>query len=103
MNLSMIAYLVGCVMEIEAGLMMLPVLVGLYYGERTALSFVIVAAVEAVLGIVLGLHRRGLDHSNCNRGGMATPARKFGSMDPSLGLRAPQPGKIVAPSWRQQH
>ena len=31
MNLSMIAYIVGAVMEIEAGLMLLPALVGLIY------------------------------------------------------------------------
>lgn len=41
MNLSMIAYIVGAVMEIEAGLMLLPALVGLIYGEKSALSFVI--------------------------------------------------------------
>ena len=38
MNLSMIAYIVGAVMEIEAGLMLLPALVGLGYGEQSALA-----------------------------------------------------------------
>jgi trk system potassium uptake protein len=52
MNLSMIAYIVGAVMEIEAGLMLLPALVGLIYGEKSALSFVICAAAAAVVGAI---------------------------------------------------
>ena len=52
MNLSMIAYIVGAVMEIEAGLMLLPALVGLIYGEKSALSFVICAAAAAIIGAI---------------------------------------------------
>ncbi len=52
MNLSMIAYIVGAIMEIEAGLMLLPALVGLIYGEKSALSFVICAAAAAVIGAI---------------------------------------------------
>ena len=52
MNLSMIAYIVGAIMEIEAGLMLLPALVGLIYGEKSALAFVICAAAAAVLGAI---------------------------------------------------
>lgn len=52
MNLSMIAYIVGAIMEIEAGLMLLPALVGLIYGEKSALAFVICAAATAVLGAI---------------------------------------------------
>ena len=52
MNLAMIAYIVGMVMEIEAGLMLLPALVGLIYGEKSALSFVICAVAAAVIGAI---------------------------------------------------
>ena len=52
MNLSMIAYIVGAVMEIEAGLMLLPALVGLIYGEKSALSFVICAVAAAIVGAI---------------------------------------------------
>ena len=48
----MIAYIVGAVMEIEAGLMLLPALVGLIYGEKSALSFVICAAAAAIIGAI---------------------------------------------------
>lgn len=51
MNLSMIAYIVGCVMEIEAALMLLPAFVGLCYGEQTGWSFVVCAAVTVLLGL----------------------------------------------------
>ena len=57
MNLSMIAYIVSCVMEIEAGLMLLPALVGLIYGETSALSFLVVAAVVAALGLFFVLRK----------------------------------------------
>ena len=52
MNLSMIAYIVGAVMEIEAGLMLLPALVGLIYGEKSALSFVICTFAAAIVGAI---------------------------------------------------
>ena len=48
----MIAYIVGAVMEIEAGLMLLPALVGLIYGEKSALSFVICAFAAAIIGAI---------------------------------------------------
>ena len=52
MNLAMIAYIVGMVMEVEAGLMLLPALVGLIYGEKSALSFVVCAVAAAVIGAI---------------------------------------------------
>ena len=51
MNLSMIAYLVACVLEIEAGLLVLPALVGFYYGEPNAGVFLMTAAVTALLAL----------------------------------------------------
>ena len=52
MNLRMVAYIVGCVLEIEAALLMLPALVGFGYGENSALSFVICAVICALLGLL---------------------------------------------------
>lgn len=50
MNLGMIVYIVACVLEIEAVLMLLPALVGLCYMEKSAWSFVLCALVTALLG-----------------------------------------------------
>ncbi len=53
MNYPMIAFIVGCVLEIEAGLLLLPALVGLCYWEKNAWAFVLVAAVSALVGLLL--------------------------------------------------
>lgn len=53
MNYPMIAFIVGCVMEIEAGLLLLPALVGLCYWEKNAWAFVLAAAVTALAGLLL--------------------------------------------------
>lgn len=50
MNLHMIAYVVGCVLEIEGALMLMPALVGFLYGERSAMAFVVCALGAALLG-----------------------------------------------------
>ncbi|MBR1759405.1 MAG: TrkH family potassium uptake protein [Lachnospiraceae bacterium] len=57
MNLSMIIYILGCLMEVEAGLMLLPAIVGWGYGEKSALAFLIVAAVEALIGFLIILKK----------------------------------------------
>ncbi len=57
MNLWMIAYIAGCVLEIEAGLMLLPALVGLIYGESTFWAFLLCAGVMALVGLVPLLRR----------------------------------------------
>jgi trk system potassium uptake protein TrkH len=53
----MIVYIVACVMEIEAALMLLPAMVGLCYGEQSGLYFILVAAVTAVVGLLILLKR----------------------------------------------
>lgn len=53
MNLTMIAYIVGCVLEIEAVLMLLPALVGLGYGEASAVAFVACAVGAALVGLIV--------------------------------------------------
>lgn len=50
MNLPMIAYVVSSILEIEAVLMLLPALVGLIYGEKTAWAFVLCGVGAAILG-----------------------------------------------------
>ena len=50
MNLAMIAHVVGCILEIEAALMLFPALVGACYGESSAWAFVVCAVGAAILG-----------------------------------------------------
>ena len=57
MNLWMIVYILGCVMEIEAGLMLLPALIGLGYGEQTGWSFVLCAVVTALIGLIFVIRK----------------------------------------------
>ena len=52
MNLPMIVYVVGCILEIEAALMLLPALIALCYGEASGWAFVICAVAAAVLGAI---------------------------------------------------
>ena len=53
MNIRIIFYIIGWIMECEAGLFMLPCVTALYYHERQGLAFLLVAAVEAVMGFFL--------------------------------------------------
>lgn len=52
MNLSMIGYIVGCVIEIEAVLMLLPALVGAIYEEQSGLCFLVCALAAALVGLL---------------------------------------------------
>lgn len=49
MNLGMIGYIVACVLEIEAALMLLPAFIGLCYMERSAWSFAICALLTVAV------------------------------------------------------
>lgn len=55
MNRSIIRYLLGSVLKIEAALMLLPCIVSLFYREKEGLSFLLVAALSGALGIVMTL------------------------------------------------
>lgn len=55
MNKRMIAYTLGLLMFVEAGLMVFPIIVALIYGEHTVSSFLITAAALIVGGIFLVL------------------------------------------------
>ncbi|MGL4791074.1 MAG: TrkH family potassium uptake protein, partial [Anaerotignaceae bacterium] len=50
MNFSIIRYILGWVLKIEALFMLLPCLVGLIYKERSGISFFLVAVATFLLG-----------------------------------------------------
>ena len=79
MNLSMIAYIVGCVIEIEAALMLLPALVGLCYQEKTGWAFVLVAAVAALVGLLM-VRKKPKNTSFFAREGMVATALSWLTM-----------------------
>ena len=57
MNTSIIRYVLGWVLKIEAVLMLLPFVVGIIYGEKEAFSYLIAFAVCGVLGTILTLKK----------------------------------------------
>jgi len=59
MNIRLIVKTVGYMLLVEAGCMILPLVVSLYYGESTWRVFVLVAAVCALLGAVMARPRHG--------------------------------------------
>ena len=58
MNLSLIGYIVAMVMEIEAGLMLLPLVTALVYHE-SVVPFLIPMAVTALVGFLLSRVKAG--------------------------------------------
>ena len=57
MNTSIIRYVLGWVLKIEAVLMLLPFVVGIIYGEKEAFSYLIAFAICGVLGTILSLKK----------------------------------------------
>lgn len=57
MNSSMIRYILGSVLKIEAALMVLPMLVALHYHEMQGLYFLAVAAAALIVGFLLTLKK----------------------------------------------
>lgn len=53
MNFSIIIYIIGYVLKIESLLMLAPTLVGVFYGEKAWLGFLIMAAVSFLIGRLL--------------------------------------------------
>ena len=53
MNYSIIIYIVGWILEIAAGLMALPVITAIIYGENAGVSFVITMVISFALGALL--------------------------------------------------
>ena len=57
MNLSLIFFLLGWILLIEGGLLLLPALVSLLYGETTVWSFLLTTAICAACGVPLVLRK----------------------------------------------
>ncbi|MGN1266327.1 MAG: TrkH family potassium uptake protein [Dorea sp.] len=57
MNGKMIRYILGKMLGVEALLLMVPALVGLIYKEKSAIYFVITAAILGVIFLILGVKR----------------------------------------------
>ncbi len=54
MNYSIIRYMLGTVLKFEGLFLCLPMLVGLFYGEKAASAYLISAAISLLVGIALG-------------------------------------------------
>lgn len=57
MNRAIIRFILGSVLKIEAVLMLLPCIVALLYQEQEGISFLLVAFLSGILGIVLTLNK----------------------------------------------
>ena len=57
MNYRMILYLLGWVLNIQSVCLMLPVAVGVFYGEAQWKAYAVVAAVSLVFGVLLTLKK----------------------------------------------
>ncbi|MBQ2650264.1 MAG: TrkH family potassium uptake protein [Clostridia bacterium] len=57
MNRKMVLYFVGRIIMVEGALLLLPALVGLYYGERITFSFLLIAALAFVLGRAMSIRK----------------------------------------------
>lgn len=57
MNYSVIRFIMGWILNFEAGFMLLPALVALYYGESQGISFLIVMGICLVIGIPLVIRK----------------------------------------------
>lgn len=57
MNFRYVLYIVGRLMQVEALLMLVPILTGLIYGESETSAYVIVAVAEGLCGTLLSLKR----------------------------------------------
>nr|MCR5208465.1 TrkH family potassium uptake protein [Eubacterium sp.] len=55
MNLSIIRRIIGYVLILEAGLLLLPCIVGLFYGEKQAMAYLSVSVLCLIVGGLLGL------------------------------------------------
>ena len=53
MNKKMIIYILGKMLGVEGALLLIPALVSLIYGEKTGVSFLIVAAVLGVISALI--------------------------------------------------
>lgn len=73
MNYSMVFYILGHILKFESAFLMLPVIVGLLYGEDDVTAYLFVAALCLILGMVLS-RRRPASPSLYTREGFVTVA-----------------------------
>ena len=57
MNSSIVRYILGHVLKIEAALMVIPVVVGIVYREQATFAFLITIALCAVCGILMSFKK----------------------------------------------
>ena len=60
MNSSIVRYILGHVLKIEAALMVIPVIVGVIYREKAISAFLITMALCAVCGILMTIKKPAL-------------------------------------------
>ena len=80
MNRRMILYTVGQIIKLEAALLVPPLLVSLYYGERCVTAFAATIAVALAAGFALTLTNRRGDHTIFARGGFVSVALSWVSL-----------------------
>lgn len=73
MNYSMVFYILGYILKFESAFLMLPVIVGLLYGEDDVTAYLFVAALCLILGMVLS-RKRPASPSLYTREGFVTVA-----------------------------
>ena len=99
MNIRLIANTAGYILWVEAGFMLLPVVVSLIYGDGCWSAFLLCAAICAVIGTVL--HFIKAKHTSLqNRDGYATVAiawvllSLFGALPYVVALRHRWPARV---------
>lgn len=74
MNFTMVTYIVGWILEIEAAFMLLPTIVGIVYKDyKAVIAFLITAAASLLLGFLIKL-KKPKTHDLYTREGFATVA-----------------------------
>lgn len=76
MNYSIILYILGCLLKFEAGFLLLPVLIGIIYKEDTILSYLAVAAVCLILGLLF-THKKPTNKNLFIKEGFVTVASSW--------------------------
>ena len=73
MNYSIVLYILGCVLKFESAFLVLPALVGLIYQEKASVSYLAVAVLCLVLGMLL-THKKPHSTNLYTREGFVTVA-----------------------------
>lgn len=71
MNYKIISYIIGFVLKIEAALLLLPVIVGVLYGEKATWALLMTVLICAFFGFLLAWKRPENDHFHVKEGYVA--------------------------------